>query len=291
MYELLMIAVLASQQESSTWDTSLNLHVVHQFEATLDTGGDVELDRIGGRITMDRAISSDHDLSLRFSWERDAWDFSGATGLAGLDPWDDIDTLDFSLQWSQDIDDRTQLFMGPILRFAAEDGASLQDGLIGGGMIGFAHGYSDTLTFGLGGGVVTQLEDDLRFFPVIVLDWKLSDQLRLTTDLTTRFGSRSGAELVWTPRDDWELGIGLAFEYSRFRLDDQGTAPDGAGEANAWPLMLRATWHTSSTCDISLLAGMTLAGSLEVINTDGDSVSEDDFDPTALVGIMGRIRF
>ena len=119
----------------------------------------------------------------------------------------------------------------------------------------------------------------------------MSDALRLTTDLSTKFGSRTGVELVWTPRNDWTLGAGLSYEYSRFRLDGSGIASNGAGEATAFPLTLRATRRISPAFDITMYGGLVFSGHLDVIDSSRATIRNRDYDMTGSIGILGQLKF
>jgi len=113
----------------------------------------------------------------------------------------------------------------------------------------------------------------------------------LTSDISTRFGGRMGVELVWTPTKKWTLGAGYANSYNRFRLDDSGFAPNGAGEATSSPLTFRATYHSSPTFDITFLAGIVLDGRIEVIDQQKATIARQDYESAGAIGILGQIRF
>ncbi len=283
---LLAAAILAATPVDVTLDT----HFIHQFDSSLDGGGDVAVDRLGGQLRLDAEVTSEDSFLLRFGFEHDAWDFTG-TGLGTLDPWSDVETVDIAFQWTHQTDDRTQFFGGPVVRWSGESGVSASDSVVVGGMIGLAHSINKDLTLGAGVGVLGQLEDSDRFYPIIVVNWNITDQLRLTSDITTRFGSRTGGELVWTPRKDWSLGVGLAYEYNRFRLDGDGFASGGVGEATSWPLFFRATWHPSDSVDVSLLTGLSLGGHVKAIAAGGAPLQGADYDPAGGIGLVARFHF
>lgn len=287
----LIICALFSQAEqtANNYNATLDFHYVHQFDASVDNGGKVGVNMFGLELRIDSEITDEDDLQFRFQYQRDSWEFSGTTGVGVSDPWESINTIDFATTWFHKYDDSTKLFVGGIAKMSYEDSAS-EDILLG-GTVGVIHSYSSDLTLGIGLGILQQELDDARWFPVFVVNWKLSEELTLTSDISTRFGSRTGVELVWTPRNDWTLGAGVSYGYSRFRLDDSGFAPNGAGETTSLPLTFRATYHASPSFDFTFFGGIVYAGSLEVVNSAKVEVLNEDYDPAGAVGVFGRIRF
>ncbi len=288
---LLIPCFLVAQPEPAavSHNATLDFHYVQQFDASIDNGGKVGVSMFGLELRIDSAITDEDDLQFRFQYQRDDWDFSGTLGVGVTDPWETINTIDFATTWFHKYDDSTKLFLGGIAKMSYEESAS--DDVLFGGTVGVIHSYSSDLTLGLGIGILQQELDDARLFPVFVLDWKLSEELKLTSDISTRFGSRTGVELVWTPRKDWTLGAGVSYSYSRFKLDDTGFAPNGAGETTSVPLTFRATYHASPSFDLTFFGGIVYAGSLEVVNSAEVEVLSEDYDPAGAVGVFGRIRF
>ena len=283
--------VLCTQTQASTpkYNAKLDFHYVHQFESSIDNGGDIELSSYGSELRIDNKMTNSDDLQFRFQFQRDEWDFSGTSGLGFDNPWESIDTIDLALTWTHSYSESTQIFAGGIARSSYEEDAS--SSTVYGGSVGFVHSFSSNFTLGLGVGVIEQILEDARLFPVFVLDWKISENFRMTSDLSTRFGTRTGVELVWTPSTDWTIGTGISYSYSRFRLDFDGIAPNGAGETTSWPLTLRATYHASPSFDFTILGGIVFSGQLEVTNQTRNVIERQDYESAGAVGLLAQIRF
>jgi hypothetical protein len=292
MMTLTTIALVVMSQASEnapSYDTTLDFHYYHQFDSSITSGGNVEVSYTGVELRIDAPITKDDDLQYRFQYQRDDWDFGGTTGLGGNDPWDAVNTLDFALQWTHQYNNNTSWFVGGIIRASYEDGANMTPRA--GGTFGIVHSFSSDVVLGIGAGVIGQAQDDPRVFPLFVVEWKINETLRLTSNLSTRFGSRTGLELVWTPRDHWSFGAGYSYSYSRFRLDDTGFAQNGAGEATAWPLTFRATYKASPTFDLSFVGAIVLGGHLEVTNGARQLINTTDYENAGAIGIFGQVRF
>lgn len=280
--------LVQTTEPAQSYDVTLDFHYYNQFESSITNGGDVEVSYTGAELRIDTPISDDDDLQYRFQYQRDDWTFGGG-GLGANDPWDKVNTLDFALQWTHQFNEKTSWFVGGIVRASYEDGATMTPRA--GGTVGVVHVYSKDLVLGVGAGVIGQAQDDPRIFPLFVVEWKLNDTLRLTSNLSTRFGSRTGLELVWTPRNDWSFGAGYSYSYSRFRLDDTGFASNGAGEATSWPLTFRATYTASPTFDLSFVGAFVFSGHLEVVNQSRQLIQSTDYDTAGAIGLFGQVRF
>ncbi|MDP6541783.1 MAG: hypothetical protein QF444_00520 [Phycisphaerales bacterium] len=288
---LASLLLIVGSARAGSFDSIFDFHLTKQFDSSIDNGGKVGVSRYGAELRIDYHFTDDDDFQLRFQYQRDDWDFSGTSGMGNDDPWDLVTTVDLALQWTHQLDNKTQIFGGPIIKWSGDSDAQQSESDVFGGMVGFAHVFSDTFVLGAGVGVIESLEDDSRLFPILVLDWKINDALKLTSDITTRYGSRIGAELVWNPRDDWTLGAGISYDYTRFRLDDAGYAPDGVGEATSLPIHLRATFHSSASVDITVLAGFVFSGELSVFDSSGTTLQTESYDPSGAIGLLARIRF
>ena len=285
----LMLSQADQQTETTTYDTTLNFHFYKQFESSIDSGGDVDSSHAGVELRVNVPFSDNDDLLFRFQYQKDFWSFSGTSGLGNDDPWGSINTIDFDVQWTHGYSDKTKLFFGGIVRSSYEDSATMNTK--GGGTLGIVHSFSNNLTLGVGAGIIGQVHDDPRLFPIFVVDWRLSDTLRLTSDISTRFGSRTGLELVWTPRKQWSFGVGYSYSFSRFRLDDDGFNPNGAGEATSWPLTFRATYEMSPSFRVTFLGGVVFGGHLEVIDESRNMIRSTDYQSVGGIGILGKITF
>ena len=285
----LPLIILPTQFAVADFDSKLDFFFTHQFNSNIDNGGEFGVTRSGFELRLSRKMTDQDSMKFKFKVERDDYDFGGVAGLGLQNPWSAIDTVDFAISWFHAIDQDKTLFAAGLVRSSYEHDFS--DGLVGGGSAGFIQRYSPTFTLGLGAGILGQIHDDPYLYPVIILDWEISENLRLSSDLVSRFGSQSGVELVWTPNSEWTIGVGITYNYNRFRLNDSGIAPNGAGEATSWPLSFRATRHVSPDFDFTFYAGIVYNGELRLFDQSRNQLSLDKYDEAGVIGIMGQIRF
>jgi hypothetical protein len=266
---------------------------IHQFETSVDDGGDVSINRLGGVLDTQTNLGKDLEMSIRLTYAVDAYDFSDAIGIgAGFnEPWDDIHTAAAGVLFTYAMSQQWRVFGGPVFQSARESGADFSDGITAGGIFGATYIASRELVVGGGLIITSQLEDDIRVSPLFILSWGLSDNLRVSSRTTGNILTRTGAELVYAANKKWEFGFGLANYFSRFRLDDEGPAPDGVGEDESLPIWLRATYSPSSAFHLEALGGLALNGNLRLENEDGDRITDQDYDPSPFLGLFVNVNF
>jgi hypothetical protein len=272
------------------WSFVLRGAYVAQLDTDLDQGGSFSIDRFfveGGPV-----YSPDYrrSISLLLGYGYDGYDFSGIPAVAGS-PWEDIHSLRFSAPVRWGTADQWTFFAAPVLRLAAESGADWDQAVTGGGFAGFSYRCSDSLSLGPGIGILSQLEDNVSLFPLLFIQWQITDRLSLETGRGLAASRGPGLGLNWQATEELTFAVGARYEKQRFRLDDDGTAPDGIGEKTSYPLFLGATYDLNEDMQASLVAGTELGGELRQEDQEGRLLAEDDYDPAFFGGLTLRARF
>jgi hypothetical protein len=272
------------------WTPYVRGGYVHQFDTDLENGGDFSINRLFIQGGLSYSMGPRRRISFAVGGGRDEYNFSDDVGLAGQ-PWDRIDQLRFSAPVTWAFDERWTLFAIPSLRFYGESGASLSDSATGGALAGFSYRVSDRLTIGPGIGVLSRLEDNVSVFPILIVDWNITDRLSLETGRGLGATQGPGLNLNYRFSDAWSFGLGGRYESLRFRLDDKGLAPDGVGEDRSIPLYLSATFSRGRDLRISAMAGAEFNGELRVDDANGRGVARDDYETAPFLGATVNIRF
>jgi len=263
----------------------------HQFRTNIDGGGEFSSTRGGASIGASSMVTPDFDIKFRFGYEFDHYNFKGDTGLGGPDPWSDIHTFGFGVIFGAHMSNEWKIFGGPVFQFSAESGASFSEGFIGGGFVGTSYQVSPDLKLGGGVGVVSQIERSTRVFPVVLIDWQITDQLKLTTETRAGASGDTGLELVYDWGGGFETAIGGTYRFRRFRLDDSALASEGVGQHSSFPFWVRLTHHFNPNFSLNVVGGAVLAGELRLLDNNGSRIGEEDYDPGAFVGVSGSFRF
>ncbi len=213
------------------------------------------------------------------------------SGLTGPRPWDDIHSLRFGMtvRWARD--ERWTIFGGPTVRSTIERGASLSDGVTGGGFAGFTYKFSDRLTLGSGFGVLSQIEDSTSVFPFLLINWNITDRLALRTGggLASTLGP--GLTLAWRRNPRLELSLIARTDRTRFRLDDSGPVSGGVGQDRSFGLYGAIGYRVSPLASLSGFLGASFNGALRLEDQDGRTISHTDYDPAINLGLTFRAGF
>jgi hypothetical protein len=260
------------------------------FETNIDGGGEIALTRVPLEIGADWTISKQLTISAGMRYELDLYDFKGVSSL-GADPWDDVHNLvlDARVVWA--LDQRTRIFGGPVVAWNRESGADWGSAVTAGGLIGANYAFSRRLVVGAGVGFITLLEDDPFVYPLIILNWQITEKTYLTSRAGPAGVAATGLELAHRIDEHWEVGVGGRFEFRRFRLDSSGVAPDGVGEETNFPAWIRLSYRFAETFKLDFYAGMAFFGRLGTDDHQGNTIARTNYDPAPTVAVIGSLNF
>lgn len=303
---ILAVAILASQsiclaqerpskefigKPPALWSPFVQGGYIRQGDTDMDKGGGFSTNRT--LLATGLAYSPDFrkNFSLSLGYGAYDYEFSGDGGMAGLNPWQNIHSIRMAASMRWRLGPRWTVFGAPSLNLNAEDNASVGDGLTGGLMAGFSYRFSDKFTIGPGIGIFGQLEDNATLLPILLIRWKITDRLNFETG--GGLGATLGPGLGFNYRlgEKWDLTIGGRFEQLRFRLDDEGVAPNGIGEDSTTSIFSSITYSFNPMSKISLIAGTDLDGTLSLEDETGTVISEEDYDTAPFAGLTFTIRF
>jgi len=280
-----------AEERGSSRKTSFDVSVspVHQFSADIDGGGNFSQSSALLRLGATRSISSSTSVGFNIKYEADDYDFSGAGELAGAQPWNDIRRFGFSVPLFTRFENNWSFNVAPSVDWLQERGAKSSDS-ISYGVVAFAFkSLTRNKSLGIGAGVFNDVDDDVRVFPFIVVDWQFNERWRLANPFDADALGPAGLELSYSFNDQWRLGIGGVYRSFRFRLNDQGIAPNGVGKNKGVATFLRLRRETSSSFNVDFYAGATLGGKLELEDSSGSGLASADYDPAPFVAITFRL--
>jgi long-subunit fatty acid transport protein len=258
----------------------------YRADADIDGGGDFNELRFSvagaGFIRFNDQWSLIPIVSYRFSHYD--WSFR--------DPWEDIHTVRTTPLVQYVLDDHWTLFGGPALGFSAESGADLGDSFVFGGIVGARYRVSPSLTVGGALGVFSQIEDNASVVPLPIVSWQINEQWMLDAGFTEVAAAGGvGAEISYKINDRWSAGAGLQLQRKRFRLSDDGPAPDGVGEDSSIPVYAKLAWQAWNNGSFELIGGVSAGGNVRIEDKNGHKIADDDYDPSGLIGLRGVFTF
>jgi len=269
---------------------SISAGYQHTFNTSLHNGGDYEVNRVGLELKIKTKVADDWRLEGNLRYMFDNYKFSGATNLGG-NPWSDINTLqlDVRAQWWMNND--MALIFGPFLMWSRESGASWSDSLTGGAFAGVMFVSSAKFAWGGGIGLSSQLEDSLLVYPILFLDWKFTDSMKLSSVAGPVGLAFTGVEWVWEFVEHFELGVGARYEFRRFRLDESGVAPNGVGEDTEIPFWGRLSYRFNEHVAIDGYAGFIVGTEFILDDSGGNRLGSDKSDAAPTIALAVRIDF
>jgi hypothetical protein len=291
---LMLIPPLVWSADAPSRDPGLSVEALadHQWGADIDGGGSFSLDETAIRVSLSHGFTNDVRLGLNLGYGETWYDFNRAgAGLGAQAPWSSIRTARVGISLNSRIGERWTLFAVPSLRWAAEHGASLDDGAFGGVMVAASYRFSDRLSIGPGFGAFAEIEDDTSVFPLLAVDWRITDTLSLRTGGGLAATRGPGVLLEWRPSEPWTLSLGARYEKERFRLDDQGAAVDGVGQDRSVPVFFAATRNLGASASLSLIAGAKTRGNLRLEDARGKKIDAADYETAPFAGGAFKLRF
>lgn len=260
----------------------------HQFSADLDEGGSFSRSTFRARGGFPFVLNDETVIALNAGYQFDNYDFDDTL----VAPWSDVHRARLGIFASTVLSNDWTLFAAPFLAAEFEDGGDFGDSLTFGGVTAAWYQVTDSLALGLGAGAVSILEDDLAIFPLAVIIWDIREDLTFSTLPPEGFRFRPGANLRWDVRDDLTLALVYQFQFDQQRLaENSEAAENGIGELSQHRISFAATYRFSDNFAVTGHAGLTLAGELEVQDSGGDRLSEEDFDSSLIVGFEAAYRF
>jgi hypothetical protein len=280
---------------ANPFSLSLGGGYVHQFSTDVEDGpGDVSIDRAFASLSSRYALNESLSLGVRLAWEGGWYDFdeSNPLSIGGASPWSSVHGIQLGARLNWTLDSQWSIGVGVFGSAAGESDADVGDSLTFGGSVSAAWRANDRFT--IGGGILasSQLEDDALIIPLLVIDWRITDAIRLSNVTGPEaYPTGAGLELSCTALEGFDFGIGGRWESRRFRLDDEGAAPEGVGEDQGLGLWLRAGVRPTDALRIDLLAGFMLGEELELDDRDGNTIASIELDPSPFVGAFLSYRF
>jgi hypothetical protein len=273
---------------SPGWYATVRGAYAHQFESGLNGGGDFSVNRVAIETGAGYMPEFTRRAGLSVGYDLNDYSFSGTTAVP---VWGKVHTLKLAAPVRWAVDDQWTIFAVPVVRWTAEDGADWGQAIGGGGFAGVSYRFGEKLTLGPGFGALTQIEADPSFFPVILVQWKITDRLDLETGRGLGASQGPGLTLSYDVADDWRLVLGGRYEKLRFRLSSSSTNPDGVGEDRGGMVYLGLTWKLGPTGTVSLLGGARFAGRLRVDDSFGSELASADYDIAPYAGFSFGLRF
>lgn len=264
----------------------------HQFNTDIDDAGEFSVTRFTGAGAVMFPLGQRMGGLVGGAYSHACYDFDDAAAFAGGEPWGDIQSVHFGGLFKYLVTRQWSVIGGGFGSFSGENNADSSSSFTGGGAIGAGYRASEDFYVQLGVAVYSQLEDDVSVLPAFRLNWRIDEHWRLRAGvLETGATDSVGVGLVYHFDDHWAVGARMGYIGRRFRLNDDGFAPEGIGEDEQYRGALSLFWEPNHNVQVVIAGGMTFAGSLRVEDEDGNRLFREDYDPGPFVSARLGFRF
>jgi hypothetical protein len=276
--------------QAAAWTTFGSATTVYQGSASLDGGGDFSAWTTILRAGVAGDLGGGKRAGLVLNYDYSDYDFSTPTAFGGAAPWGAVQRYGVSAPLSFTRPDGWTLGLTPSVDWVHEKGADAGESLTWGAIATATRSFADGNRIGFGLAAFDRI-GETRAFPLLIVDWRLSDRWRLVNPLPAGPTGPAGLELDYRLDGGWNLGIGAAWRSIRFRLKDNGPLAGGIAEEEGLPVFLRASRSVGPAATLSLYAGAVTAGRLTVMDASGRVLREADFGTAPLFGANFSMRF
>ncbi len=280
-----------SQQQRGPWVKGLAGGTVQQLATDLDTGdGNVSVSRFFIQPSLGYAWDRRTSISLSLGAGLSDYDFSKGAKVDGNKPWGTIHDFSVSLPTRFSPVEPATVIVIPSVRSYVEQGASLDDGRTEGIIAAAGWKFSESLTLGPGFGWFSELGGGTNAFPIILVDWQITDKLSLSTGRGLAASQGPGLTLNYALDDNWQMGLSGRVEKTRFALDRDAALPEGFGEDKSLPLLLTVSYSPWPGTRFTALVGAEFEGSLSQEDAGGKVIARSDLDTAAVIGLTFSSR-
>ena len=274
------------------WVWGIEGGALHQFATDLsNTDGSFSVNRYFIQPSVGYAWDRRNSVSLAFGFGESDYDFSSGATINGQQPWGRVNDYRISLPVRFSPSERTDAIIIPSIRSNTESGASLDDGRTEGLLAGIGWRVSDRLVIGPGFGWFSELGGGSSAFPIIVVDWAITDKLSLKTGRGLAASQGPGLTLNYELDQKWQLGLSGRYEEMRFALNNDAMSPGRYGEDKSLPLILSLQYSPWPMTQFAAFIGGEFEGKLSVEDRDGRTIASSEYDAAGLVGIAFSSRF
>lgn len=285
-----VVASGAAQAQGTGWTPFASVTPVYQGKADLDGGGTYGAWSTILRAGVQADLGEGRRAGVVINYDYTDTTFTGAGAFGAAAPWGAVQRYGVAAPLSLTVGGGWNVSLSPSVDWIHEKGADAGESLTWGAIASATKVYADGDRLGFGLGVFDRI-DETDVFPLVIVDWKLSDRWRLVNPLPAGPTGPAGLELDYRFDGGWNLGVGVARRTTRFRLSATGPVANGVGEERGVPVFLRATGNLGPGVRLNVYAGVVTAGQLRLEDGSGTVLRQVDFDTAPLFGATLSARF
>lgn len=263
-------AAVMAQPRQAPGETSVSVGVVglNQFNTRIVDSGSFNWSDVSANVNVTKQFTSalSAGASVRYNYQN--WSWSNLQSFGGQSPWTSINTPALGLNFGYSPSPEWRIGFAPTVEWSGESGTGTGGTATYGAVMSVARTFSKDLTLGVGAGVFRQI-DETKVFPYLLVNWNITDKLRLGNSLPAGPAGGAGLELSYALTERWTLAGGGAYRSYRFRLNENSPVANGIGQNSFVPVFARLSYAFDRTSRVDLYAAATTAGRLSATDSEG----------------------
>ena len=284
--------VAGAQMRLTPGETAVSVGVtgLAQMNTNIVDGGSFSWQDASANVNVTRQFTSAWSAGVSARYNYQNWSWSDLQNLGGRAPWTAINTPALGMNFGYTPAPGWRIGFNPTVEWSGESGTGTGGTATYGAVMSVARTFSKDLTLGVGAGVFRQI-DETKVFPYLLVNWNITDRLRLSNPLPAGPSGGAGLELSYALTDRWTLGGGGTYRSYRFRLNENSPVPNGIGQNSFVPVFARLSYRIDKTASVDLYAAATTAGRLSATDSEGTTQFSNNYQTGFAVALSFSKRF
>ncbi len=267
---------LAQGNAPGTVTVSWAITGIDQFSADLDQAGNARWNSVMLNAGVTRQFIPAFWAGISMRDDDEDWRFHSASAFGAKPPWEHLHRAGTSANLNLALSPTLVVGVSPTLDWAYATGADMGDALTYGAVMSVVKVWSPKFVLG-GGASVTRQFYSVKTSPFVIVNWKLTDKLKIANAVSGSPLGGAGVELRYALTPDWELAGGGVSRSDRWRLAKPVAGKADVGETSCIPLLARFSRKLGARARFDLHAGVLVGNKLRVRDSDGHEIAHDDY--------------
>ena len=219
---------------------------------------------------------------LALAYHEEYWAFRSPSGASSY--WGEFVRPSVALNFTLALSRTVVLGLSPGAEWPSAPQATAADAFTYGAVFSALKVFSPKFVFGGGVSAYRQFYN-VKTSPFVIINWRLTDRLRIANALPAGPEGGAGVELRYAPDARWEFAAGGVSRGARFRLAPTvygaaaGQTAREIGETQTIPLFARVSRSIGERTKADLYAGGLFRGSLRVKDSGGHDIESAEWGP------------
>lgn len=262
----------AQGKPPGTISTSGSVTGLDLFRTSTDSDGKASSGGATISASVTRQMAQALTLGATASYAAEQWTIEDRAAFGQTAPWRDLRRFSVGVPVTLALSRSLVVGCSANAEWASERGASQADAVLYGTVLSMAKVFNPRLTLGAGASVSHQFYSN-KVSPFLIINWRLSERLRIANSFSAGPEGGAGIELRDTLTPEWELALGGVLRSDRYRLADSGPYPGAIGEKGGIPVFARLSRKFGEHVRVDLYAGVLNQGRLRIKDDGGHELA------------------